>query len=43
MCFRYHYTGYLTGNHVVVKHTGDMDFLYRMVSDVKEKKAKLFL
>ncbi len=26
----YHYTGYLEGNHVVVKHTGDMEQLYRM-------------
>lgn len=28
----YCFTGYLQGSAVVVKHSGDIDFLYRMVS-----------
>ena len=27
-----YYTGHLVDNHVIVSHTGDMDFLYKMVS-----------
>ena len=28
----FYYTGYIEGSSVVIKHTGDIDFLHKMVS-----------